>query len=52
MGTAPLEVAPHNASNTADANAGANGWRNICGYVYADKDYSFITIGNFGNHAL
>ena len=52
LGTAPLEVTPQIALNAADAKAGANGWRNICGYVYADKDYSFITIGNFGNHNL
>ena len=52
LGTAPLEVAPQITYNAVTANAGANGWRNICGYVYADKAYTFITIGNFGNHSL
>ena len=50
--TYALKITPHIASNAANAKEGVNGWRNICGYVYADKDYSFITIGNFGNHIL
>lgn len=27
-------------------------WYNICGYFTADRDYKFITIGNFGEHDL
>jgi len=52
LATGPMEITPQVVANAANAKEGANGWRNICGYVYADKDYSFITIGNFGNHTL
>ncbi len=47
-----LELTPNIAFNAAAASGGANDWRQVCGYVYADRSYSFITIGNFGSQVL
>lgn len=50
--TDAIEVTPHVAANGANLKSASGGWRNICGYFTADKIYSFITVGNFGNSTL
>ncbi len=52
LGTNPLEITPHISFNAGSSKKGADGWQNVCGYVYADKSYSYITIGNFGDLIL
>lgn len=52
LNTDPFLITPQIAVNATEKVPGTNGWRNICGYVYADKSYSFITIGNFGEANL
>ena len=48
--TGPLEITPHVAN--ASQITSEHEWVNICGLFYADKPYSFITIGNFGNQTI
>lgn len=51
-GTDALQVTPQ-VSVAAGATINArNTWYNVCGYFYADKAYSYITIGNFGDRAI
>ena len=47
-----LNIIPHVANTLNQPVTEENSWRNICGIVYADKPYSFITIGNFGDPIL
>ncbi len=47
-GLEPLEMMPHVTHPAGSPVTEENGWRNISGLFYADKPYSFITIGNFG----
>lgn len=47
-----LSIVPHIANAPDQPVTEENSWRNICGIVYADKSYSFINIGNFGNPIL
>ena len=45
-------IVPHIANTTDNPVTEENSWRNICGIVYADKPYTFITIGNFGDRLI
>ncbi len=45
-------IVPHIANATENPVIEENSWRNICGIVYADKPYTFITIGNFGDRLI
>ncbi|MBC7937716.1 MAG: T9SS type A sorting domain-containing protein [Rhizobacter sp.] len=52
ISTLPFEFTPHIATPPGLPLTEENSWRNVCGTFYADKPYSFITIGNFGAAAL
>lgn len=45
-------IVPHIANTIENPVIAENSWRNICGIVYADKPYTFITIGNFGDRLI
>jgi hypothetical protein len=47
-----LEITPHIANPSDKPVTEENTWVKICGTVYADKPFSFITIGNFGSHQI
>ena len=45
-------IVPHIATTPDQPVTEENSWRNVCGIVYADKAYTFITIGNFGDPVI
>lgn len=47
-----IEIQPDIANPPGQPVTEENNWVKICGTFYADKPYSFITIGNFGAHAI
>lgn len=52
IGTNPLLVTPHVGIVPGSSINAKTKWYNICGYFTADKPYSFITIGNFGENGI
>jgi hypothetical protein len=52
IGTNALEASPQVGTAGQGNYISGPRWYNISGYFTADKDYRFITIGNFGEHSL
>jgi hypothetical protein len=52
LGTEALDITPHVGIVPGTRIDAKTKWYNVCGYMYADEAYSYITIGNFGNPAI
>lgn len=52
IGTGELDITPQVGIVPGSRIDAKTKWYNVCGYMTADKAYSFITLGNFGNSTI